>query len=77
VLFDLKADDGVRIGDEIEVFRARLSQQGDDGPAVPELPVATGQVVKVTAYGATARITAQEQALIQVGQGVRITARMP
>jgi LysM repeat protein len=77
VLFDLKAEDGVRIGDEIEVYRKRQNQQGDDGPAVPELPVATGQVVKVTDYGATARIVTQEQTLIQVGQGVRITARMP
>jgi LysM repeat protein len=77
VLFDLTAQDGVRIGDEIEVFRERLDRQGDDGPAVPELPVATGQIVKVTEYGATARITAQDQALIQVGQGVRVTARMP
>jgi LysM repeat protein len=77
VLFDLKADDGVRIGDEVEVFRERIDQQGDGGPGMPELPVATGQVVKVTDYGATARITTQEQALIRVGQGVRITARMP
>jgi hypothetical protein len=77
VLFDLKAEDGVRIGDEIEVFRERRDRQGDDGPAMPELPVATGQVVKVTEYGATARITTQEQPSIKVGQGIRITARMP
>ncbi|MFL5607641.1 MAG: hypothetical protein ACJ8AD_14420, partial [Gemmatimonadaceae bacterium] len=77
VLFDLKAEDGVRIGDEIEVYRERLDQQGDDGPAVPELPIATGQVVKVTDHGATARITTQEQPLIRVGQSIRITARMP
>jgi hypothetical protein len=44
---------------------------------VPEVHVATGQVVKVTAYGATARITTQDQPAIRVGQGVRITARMP
>jgi LysM repeat protein len=77
VLFDLKAEDGVRIGDEIEVFRARQDQQGDSGPAVPEVHVATGQVVKVTPYGATARITSQDQPIVHVGQGVRITARMP
>lgn len=78
VLFDLTAEDGVRIGDEVEIFRKRLKHQpGDDGPAVPEVAVATGQVVKVTPYGATARITSQEQPAIVVGQGVRITARMP
>jgi hypothetical protein len=77
VLFDLKAEDGVRIGDEVEIFRERQDRQGDFGPGMPELRVATGQVVKVTEYGATARITDQEQTLIKVGQGVRITARMP
>ncbi|MDQ6634251.1 MAG: hypothetical protein M3Z10_05770, partial [Gemmatimonadota bacterium] len=77
VLFDLKAEDGVRIGDEIEIYRERQDHDGDLGPPIPELPVATGQVVKVTEYGATARITTQEQAKVQVGQGVRITARMP
>jgi hypothetical protein len=77
VLFDLKAEDGVRIGDEIEIYRERRDNDGDVGPPWPELPVATGQVVKVTEYGATARITTQEQAKVQVGQGVRITARMP
>jgi LysM repeat protein len=77
VLFDLKAEDGVRLGDEIEVYRPRQDWQGDDGPAVPEVRVATGQVVKVTAYGATARITSQDQPAIRVGHGVRVTARMP
>jgi hypothetical protein len=33
--------------------------------------------VKVTEYGATARILTQEQVKVRVGQGVRITARMP
>jgi LysM repeat protein len=75
VLFDLKAEDGLRLGDEIEVYRPREDWQG--GPAAPEVRIATGQVVKVTAYGATARITSQEQPAIRVGQGVRVTARMP
>jgi hypothetical protein len=77
VLFDLKAEDGVRLGDEIEIFRARQDRLGDNGPAVPEVSIATGQVVKVTQYGATARIISQEQPAIRIGQGVRITAQMP
>ena len=67
----------MRIGDEIEIYRERQDHDGDLGPAIPELPVATGQVVKVTEYGATARITTQEPAKVPVGQGVRVTARMP
>jgi LysM repeat protein len=77
VLFDLKAEDGLRLGDEIEVYRPRQSLEGGDGPAVPEVRIATGQVVKVTAYGSTARITSQEQPAIRAGQSVRVTARMP
>jgi hypothetical protein len=67
----------VRIGDEIEVFRARQNLEGTSGPAASEVAVATGQIVKVTAYGSTARITSQEQPAIRLGQGVRVTARMP
>jgi LysM repeat protein len=77
VLFDLTAGEGMRIGDEIEIYRERQSNRGDDGPAVPEVPIATGQVVRVTAYGSTARITSQEQPAIREGEGVRVIARMP
>jgi hypothetical protein len=77
VLFDLSTRDGLHIGDEIEIFRRRQEQMGDVGPAVPEISIATGQVVRVTPYGATARITSQEQPAIRVGEGVRVTARMP
>jgi LysM repeat protein len=77
VLFDLSVKDGLRIGDEIQIYRPRAEDHGDVGPAVPEIAVATGQVVRVTPYGASARITSQEQPAIRKGQSVRITARMP
>jgi hypothetical protein len=77
ILFDLSAKDGMRIGDEVEVFRPRDAQKGDDGPAIPEVAIATAQVVKVTAFGATARIVSQRQPAIRVGESVRVTARMP
>ncbi|HET9011905.1 MAG TPA: LysM peptidoglycan-binding domain-containing protein, partial [Gemmatimonadaceae bacterium] len=67
VLFDLSARDGVRIGDEIQIFRPRTEVKSDIGPAMPEIAIATGQVVRVTPFGATARITAQEQPAIRVG----------
>jgi hypothetical protein len=77
VLFDLSAKDGLRIGDEIEIFRPRAENRGDVGPAIPEVSIARGQVVRVTPHGATARITSQDQPAIRVGASVRITARMP
>lgn len=77
VLFDLAASDGMRIGDEIQVYRPRTEPTTDIGPAIPEIPIATGQVVRVTQYGATARITTQEQPAIREGESVRVTARMP
>jgi hypothetical protein len=77
VLFDLTAADGLRIGDEIEIFRPRTENRIDVGPAIPEVSIARGQVVRVTPHGATARILSQDQPAIRVGESVRVTARMP
>jgi LysM repeat protein len=77
VLFDLKAQDGVRVGDEVSIYRRRVEPKGDDGPTLPEVEIATARVVRVTQYGATARVTAQEQPAIRKGENVRVVARMP
>lgn len=77
VLFDMSSTDGMKIGDEIEIFRPRAEPKTDIGPAIPEVVIATGQVVRVTPYGATARVTSQQQPAIRVGESVRVTARMP
>ncbi len=76
VLFALSNRDGMRIGDEIEIYRVR-EKATDDHLAIPEIPIATAQVVRVTAYGSTARVTTQQQPAIRVGESVRVTARMP
>jgi hypothetical protein len=77
VLFDLSVKDGLRVGDEIQIYRPRAEDRTDVGPSLPEIVIASGQVVRVTSSGATARITSQEQPAIRVGEHVRITARMP
>jgi LysM repeat protein len=77
VLFNLSARDGMRIGDEVQVYRSRAEPKGDDGPTLPEVPIASAQVVRVTPYGATARVTSQQQPAIRKGEHVRVTARMP
>ena len=76
VLFDLKAQDGIRVGDEVAIYRRRVEPRGDDGPTLPEVAIATAQVVRVTPYGATARVTSQEQPAIRKGEGIRVVARM-
>lgn len=77
VLFDLAARDGMKIGDEVQVYRARQPEVRDERPAIPEVAIATGQVIRVTPFGTTARITWHEQPAIRVGEHVRLTARMP
>jgi hypothetical protein len=77
VLFDLTSADGVKVGDEVSIYRHRVEPKGDDGPTLPEVEIATAQVVRVTRYGATARITSQEQPALKTGESIRVTARMP
>jgi hypothetical protein len=61
----------------VEIYRPRTEPKTDIGPAIPEALIATGQVVRVTPYGATARITSQQQPEIRVAESVRVTARIP
>ena len=77
VLFDLTSADGVKVGDEVSIYRHRVEPKGDDGPTLPEVEIATAQVVRVTRYGSTARITSQEQPALKTGESIRVTARMP
>jgi LysM repeat protein len=77
VLFDMSSTDGMKIGDEVEIFRPRAEPKTDIGPEIPEVAIATGQVVRVTPYGATARVTSQQQPAIRIGESVRVTGRMP
>jgi len=77
VLFALRSSDGVRVGDEVEIYRQRAEPRGDDGPTLPEVAIATAQVVRVTPFGATARVRSQDQPAIRTGESVRVVARMP
>jgi hypothetical protein len=77
VMFDLSAKDGMRVGDEVELFRARERSVEGNQPAIPEIVIGTGQVVRVTPYGSTARVTSVEQPAIRVGESVRVVGRMP
>ena len=77
VLFDLTTADGIKVGDEVSIYRRRVEPKGDDGPTLPEVEIATARVVRVTPYATTARITSQDQPAIRTGESVRVIARMP
>lgn len=77
VLFDLGSRDGMRVGDQVEIFHPRERSADEGRLTVPEISIARGEVVRVTPYGSTARIVSQSQPAIRVGESVRVTARMP
>jgi LysM repeat protein len=77
VMFDLTANDGIHVGDEITIFRPRDERRAVGGPAIPELQIGTGQVVRVTPFGTTARVLTQTQPAIQKGESIRVVSRMP
>jgi hypothetical protein len=64
-------------GDQIELFKPR--QPATDGRelAIPEQHLAWAQVLRVTPYGATAIITAQEQPKIEEGTAARVAGKIP
>ncbi len=78
VLLDLGARQAMRIGDEIQIYHPQqASDVNGSDPASPEVAIGTGQIVRVTPYGSTARVTSQQQPAIRVGEGVRVVKRMP
>ncbi len=81
VVFDVSSKDGVKIGDQYTVYRARtkvlVKGRGDQTAVLPEERIALAQVVKVTDRGTTAVIVDQQNPAVSVGSRVRLTARMP
>jgi LysM repeat protein len=76
VVLDVSSHQGVHMGDEFLIYRARAKQergQLDD----PEIPIGKAQVVRSTPFGVTAVVLGQEQPAIKEGMPARIIARMP
>jgi hypothetical protein len=67
----------VNIGDQIELYQPRQHANLDLELALPEVSIARAQVLRVTPFGATAIIIAQEQPHIQEGTSARVAAKMP
>jgi LysM repeat protein len=76
VVVDLSGREGVKTGDQIELFMPRYKRD-DQELAIPETSIALAQVLRVTPYGATAIIMSQEQPKIQDGTAARVSAKMP
>jgi hypothetical protein len=76
IVLDVSSRQGVHMGDEFLIFKARARQeygQLDD----PEIAIGKAQVVRSTPFGVTAVVLGQEQPAIREGMPARIIARMP
>ena len=77
VVVDLKADQGVKPGDELSLFRPRTAPNAELPIARPEAIIATGEVIRVTAFGSTVLLTHIDQPKIETGTPARLSAKMP
>ena len=77
VVDNITRRDSVRIGDKIELYEPRHPPREGQTLSIPEVYIATAQVMRVTPYGTTAIITAMEQPKIEQGTSVRVSAKMP
>ena len=75
LLVDLKSSDGIKIGDEFQLYRPR--QKDGAGDHVPSERIATAKVVRVSESSTTLIVTDQRHPSIQEGTRVRQMARMP
>jgi len=75
VIISLNAKSGIQVGDEV-TFIDNSTGREDENPA-PPVTAGVAQVVRVTAYGATAIIVRQVQPTIRDGMPVRLTGKMP
>lgn len=77
LIVDVAAEDGVKLGDEFELYEPRHKIDGSGGFSQPDLPIARAQVVRVTRYGSTLMIVEQQHPKIEEGTRVRRVATMP
>jgi hypothetical protein len=76
VLLDITGQN-VRTGDRIDLFMPRQPPPDGEELAIPELRIATAQILRATPFGATAIILHLDQPKIEEGTAARVTAKMP
>jgi len=75
VIVNAPAAQGLRTGDQLTLYQERTRRA--DGVVLPEIEIATAQVLRVTRTAATAVIIDQSQPAIRTGTAVRVTAKLP
>ncbi len=76
VVLEISNKNGVRPGDEYQVYRPR-PKASESQVSDPPVPVGKLQIVKTTAFGSTAVIIGQQQPVIEEGMPARVIARIP
>ncbi len=76
VVLDISRRD-VSTGDQIELYQPRKRPADEGQLAIPEVPIARAQVMRVTPFGAAALIISQEQPRIEEGTSARVAAKIP
>jgi len=77
IVVDISGRDGITTGDQIELYKPRQRPNDYHDLTLPEISIAHAQVLRVTPFGATAIIIAQEQPHIVEGVSARVAAKMP
>ncbi|HKO16531.1 MAG TPA: LysM peptidoglycan-binding domain-containing protein [Gemmatimonadaceae bacterium] len=77
LVLNVSSRDGVKLGDEFQLFQPRHTARDEDGLAEPDIPLARAQAVRVTPYGTTLLLTGLDYPKIEVGTVARVVARMP
>jgi hypothetical protein len=75
LIVNAPASQGLRTGDQLTLYRERAPGAG--GVTLPEIEIATAQVLRVSQSAVTAVIVKQSQPAIRTGTAVRVTAKMP
>ena len=76
LVLTLTSRDGMKIGDQLELFKPREKPVDLGQPGLPEIRIGTAQIVRVTPLGSTAMITALEQPKVDKSTRVRVIAKM-
>ncbi len=72
VVLDASARQGLRIGDQVTLYRAR-ERLPESTITLPEADIAIATVVRVNSFGATALVLRQDQPAIEAGVPARVT----
>jgi LysM repeat protein len=76
IVLTLTSRDGVRIGDQVELFQKHQKPADQGLPGIPEIFIGHAAIVKVTEFGSTAIITSLDQPKVIKGTAVRVIAKM-